>query len=65
MNIMLSDKIEVSALQLTVWLDEYFDRVLEYADSHGGNVDSTLIARDFVAEKFRERLEKGGSDENN
>lgn len=60
MNIMLSDKIEVSALQLTVWLDEYFERVLEYADRHGGDVDSTLIARDFVAEKFRERLEKGG-----
>lgn len=60
MNILLSDKIEVSAIQLTVWLDKYFERVLEEADRNGGKVDSTLIARDFVAEKFRERLEKGG-----
>lgn len=57
-NVMIYDKMELSAMQLILWCDEFLVYALEVAAENDGNVDSTAAARDFVVKKFREKMEK-------
>lgn len=57
-EVMIYDKMELSAMQLVLWFDEFFEYALETANENGGSIDSTVVARDFVVKKFRERMEK-------
>lgn len=55
MNVNLGDKIEVSALELTMWLDEcIYDAVVQAGER---TIDTTEIARQRVVELFKK---KGG-----
>lgn len=57
-EVMIYDKMELSAMQLVLWFDEFLGYALEVADENGGSIDSTVVARDFVVKKFREKMKK-------
>lgn len=57
-DVMISDKMELSALQLILMLDAFLEYALEEAAKNDGEIDTTVVARDFVAKKFREKMEK-------
>lgn len=58
MSIMIYDKVELSAMQLILWFDAFLVYALEVADRNGGQIDSTVVARDFAVKKIREMREK-------